>query len=183
MKMHDKPRIELLYAQDNLIIPFEKGQIPALSDLIRSFGELPIDKDYTVKIEEIRHKRSLDANAYFWTLVGQLAKKLNKGNIEVYQQLIFDSGTYHVLGMNEKAMDSFKKQWESNGDGWIVVDVGPSPSKPEYHFVRAYPGSSTYDTKEMARLIDATVQECKTQGIETLTPNEIQRLKNEWRTI
>jgi hypothetical protein len=32
----------------------------------------------------------------------------------------------------------------------------------------------------MSRLIDGTVFEAKELGIETLTPNELERMKNEW---
>ena len=41
-------------------------------------------------------------------------------------------------------------------------------------------GSHTYDTKEMSRLIDGTVSEAKELGIETMTPNEIERMKQQW---
>jgi hypothetical protein len=38
----------------------------------------------------------------------------------------------------------------------------------------------TLDSKEMARLIDGTVQEAKQLGIETATPEEIARMKALW---
>ena len=47
--------------------------------------------------------------------------------------------------------------------------------------VICYYGSSTYDTKQMARLIDLVVEDCKQQGIETLTPEELERMALEWR--
>lgn len=37
-------------------------------------------------------------------------------------------------------------------------------------------GSHTYDTKEMSVLINGLVEECKEQGIETLTPDELRRM-------
>lgn len=43
-----------------------------------------------------------------------------------------------------------------------------------------YYGSSTFDTKQMARLIDNIVQDCKALGIETLTPQQLDALKEEW---
>lgn len=42
---------------------------------------------------------------------------------------------------------------------------------------RIYRGTHTYDSREMALLIDGTIEECKLQGIETLTPNELLRLE------
>lgn len=46
--------------------------------------------------------------------------------------------------------------------------------------VYLYIGSSKYNTKEMARLIDYVVEECKPLGIDTMTPDEIERLKAAW---
>ena len=40
--------------------------------------------------------------------------------------------------------------------------------------------SRFYDSKEMSVLIDGTVQEAKAQGIDTLTPGEIEELKQKW---
>ena len=42
-----------------------------------------------------------------------------------------------------------------------------------YYLLR---GSSTYDTEEMSRLIDGLVDECKDAGIETLPPDELERM-------
>ena len=37
------------------------------------------------------------------------------------------------------------------------------------------------NTKEMSKLIDGIVEEAKTLDIETMTPNELQILKEEWK--
>lgn len=47
--------------------------------------------------------------------------------------------------------------------------------------VVAYYGSSTYDTDEMARLIDEIVNEAKELGIETMPPEELDCLIKSWR--
>ena len=41
-----------------------------------------------------------------------------------------------------------------------------------------YIGSSKYNTKEMSVFISGIVEEAKDLGIETLTPDEIARLRN-----
>ena len=38
-------------------------------------------------------------------------------------------------------------------------------------------GSSTYDTAEMSALLDGVIEDCKSCGIETATPEEIERMK------
>ena len=62
----------------------------------------------------------------------------------------------------------------------MTDNLGPS-KLPGYTNICAYYGSSTYDTVQMSRLIDLIVQECRQQDIETLTPLELARMKEEWR--
>jgi hypothetical protein len=38
-------------------------------------------------------------------------------------------------------------------------------------------GSSDYDSREMSILIDGTISDCQDVGIETMTPDELLRLK------
>ena len=47
--------------------------------------------------------------------------------------------------------------------------------------VIAYYGSSSYDTAEMSRLVEAVVEEAKGLGVETMTPVELDRLKAAWK--
>ena len=51
----------------------------------------------------------------------------------------------------------------------------------EVNFYKIYRGSHTYDTKEMSYLIDGTVEEAKEHGIETMTPDELERMKQSWQ--
>lgn len=46
--------------------------------------------------------------------------------------------------------------------------------------IRAYYGSSVYDTKRMSRILDAVIQDAKEMGIETLGERELSLLKEEW---
>ena len=41
-------------------------------------------------------------------------------------------------------------------------------------------GSHTYNSAEMARLIQGTIEDCKEQGIETATPDEIAKMQSLW---
>ena len=68
MKLKDRPRIELLYNQDNIIIPCEKGQNIAIQRVLDSIGRIDPNKEYTIEIKVVRQRRSLDANAYYFKL-------------------------------------------------------------------------------------------------------------------
>ena len=65
------------------------------------------------------------------------------------------------------------------GSGGYLI---PSPSKipgwvPD---VILYYGSSTYDTRQMSRLIDLVVEDCKDNGIETLPPEKLAAMVEKW---
>jgi hypothetical protein len=180
MKLVEKPRLEILYKQDNLIIPVQKGQISLITDFIRNLEEIDTNKEYVVKIEKLKLKRSLDANAYMWTLIRQLGVKLHKSYTEIYKEMVRENGVFEIVPIRQNAIDKWITNWQSRGYGWICEDLGECRNIKGYHNVKSYYGSSTYDTKEMAQLIDAVVFECKEQGIETLTPNEIEKLKQQW---
>lgn len=133
------------------------------------------DKDLTLKLSEWRNSRSKEANAYFWELCGKLAAKLHRSPTEIYREIIKDvGGNYDVLCLQNKAVESFIKKWKSHGLGW-VCDTTASKLKGCTTII-AYYGSSTYDTAQMSRLIELIIAECKSQGIETATPEELSLL-------
>jgi hypothetical protein len=50
----------------------------------------------------------------------------------------------------------------------------------EFTHIKVYMGSSEMDTREMSILIDGIVSECKELNINTMTPNELEQLKEQW---
>ena len=137
-------------------------------------------KLYDLEVKEHRQKRSLDANAYAWVLINKLADAMRITPLEIYQQAILNvGGNYEVLPIKEEAADHFKRIWEAKGLGWPCVDMGKSKIDG-YRNMRAYYGSSTYDTRQMSQLIDNLVQDCKALDIETMTPDKLALLMEEW---
>ena len=138
-------------------------------------------KQYDVDAKEHREKRSLDANAYCWVLIGKLASKLHIPPSEVYRQYIQDiGGNYQIFPIKEDRIDKWNKIWCSGHVGRMTRDIGPCRNTPGYHNIMTYFGSSDYDTAQMSRLIDLIVQDCKAQGIETLTPDKLDSMKLKW---
>ena len=131
---------------------------------------------YDAELKEHREKRSLDANAYAWVLLGKLASKLNLPKEEVYRQIIRDVGdNYEILPIRDEAVDKWISAWEEKGIGWCCDVLGKS-KLGGYTNVIAYYGSSTYDSKQMSNFISLIVQECEEQDIETATPRELSLL-------
>ena len=139
------------------------------------------DRLYDLDIKEHREKRSLDANAYAWVLIHALAKEMRIDPLEVYQQAVLTVGdNYTPMCVREQDMERFFRSWESRGDGWQCVDRGQS-SVEGCRTVFAYYGSSVFDTRQMSRLIDSLIQDCKALDIETMTPDKLALLVEEWK--
>lgn len=136
------------------------------------------DKEKQFEIKEHKQKRSLNANAYCWTLIGKIAEKIGNTKEDVYREYIRNKGIYQVITVNKKAAPTFIKIWQDKGLGWICEE---SENNIEGLIdIVAYYGSSSYNTKQMAAFIDYVVEEAKAQDIETLPPSEIARLKDTW---
>lgn len=142
--------------------------------------EMKQGEKYAAEIKRHRNRRSLDANAYFWVLCGKLANKVGVPKDEVYRCLIKDVGeNYVIVPIKNEAVDKWIENWQSKGIGWVCDILGES-KLDGYTNVMTYYGSSTYDTKQMSTLINLIVQECKQQGIDTMTPQELSLLLEEW---
>ena len=137
------------------------------------------DKEKLFEIKEHKQKRSLNANAYCWVLIGKIADVIGSTKEEVYRDYILHKGIYRIFTIDNKAANTFIKVWSEKGLGWLCET---SESKNEgFIDVVAYYGTSSYNTKQMTNFIDYVVEEAKSQGIETLTPQEIQMLKDDWK--
>lgn len=158
--------------------------VPAGVEVLNQIQE---NKRYNIELKLHREKRSLTANSYCWVLCQKIAEELSKNGVytsreDVYRQAIKGCQAFTPMPIKAEAVERFTEIWQSNGIGWIVEDVGNSKLNG-YKVIHAYYGSSTYDTKEMARLIDCLVSEATALGIETKTEEEVNSLLEEWKGI
>ena len=139
------------------------------------------DKLYDLEVKEHRKKRSLDANAYAWVLINKIADALRITPKEIYRQAIQNvGGNYEILPVKAEAAEHFKQVWEAQGLGWPCVDMGKSKIDG-YRNLRAYYGSSTYSTTQMAQLIDILLQDCRALDIEVKSEEEIASIMGAWQ--
>jgi hypothetical protein len=153
--------------------------IETQTDLRALFDRLN-EKEIEVEIKEAKKKRSKDANAYMWTLLGELSEVLNIDKITLYRQYVRNiGGNYQVVCVQNQAVNDLCRGWEHNGIGWLT-DTAESKLEGCTN-VLLYFGSSTYNTKQMSRLLDLVIEDCKENGIEVLTPDELALIKEEWK--
>lgn len=162
-----------------LVPHHEKSRLLASIDEITQAGLPTLE----ITAKKKRKKRSLDANDYLWVLCTKIAEQLQDSKLsiskeDVYRKHIRLVGKYEPLALREDAVERFCETWQRNGTGWLteVVDSTLDGCKKVF----AYYGSSTYDTKEMSRLIDSVVQDCIALEIDTKTGAEMDALLKEW---
>lgn len=137
------------------------------------------DKDKQFQIKEHKEKRSLNSNAYAWTLIDKIAQVVGNTKLEVYKEAIKDVGVFRTISVDNKSVETIKVAWGSMGIGFICETLGQSDIEGCTDVILYY-GTSTYNTKQMSRFIDYIVQEAQDLGIQTLTPDQIADLNSSW---
>lgn len=130
------------------------------------------------ELKKAPQKRSLDANAYCWTICTKIAEAVGITKEEVYRRAVSEVGSYIQMHVDEADMARFRRQWEGQGLGYQVQEVGRNPA---YVIVNAYYGSHLYDSREMARLIDYLIQDARSLDIETMPEEELKSLLESWK--
>lgn len=136
------------------------------------------DQDKQFEIKEHKQKRSINANNYAWVLLHQIAEKINSTKEEVYKKYIKEIGIFRPITINNEAVSTINHSWENQGLGWFVEVVTRGNTTTD---LLLYYGTSSYNTSQMAKFVDYIVEDCKELGIETMTPEELERLKQEWK--
>lgn len=136
--------------------------------------------EISLECKKWRNRRSLDANAYMWTLVDKIAQKTRQKPVDVYRHAIKEiPGNSTLVCVQDKAKDVLQQQWQAKGLGWQTEEL---PSKIEgCTNVLLYYGSSVYNTTQMSLLIDFVVDSAKELGIEVLTPYELEGIVAQWK--
>lgn len=163
-----------------------KIEIRTNNNILEAFQKMK-DMVLDVTIKKHREKRSLNANAYYWQLIGKLAKVMKASEPYLHNYML----RRHPVPVELEGSKLFvvipdtpeAEKMVDESETYHLKPTAQVKTGKDGKLYRTYivlKGSREYDTKEMSMLIDDAVQEAKEQGIETLPPAEIERLKNEW---
>lgn len=131
------------------------------------------DDEKTYEVKEHREKRSLDANAFYWKMITEIAGVLGESKEKLHLKMLKEYGeVYSVLLPKEHDITGLIKYYE--------IESCIEKNGRKFISYKAYLPSSEMNTKQMARLIDGVVSEAKELGIETLTPSQIEEIKLRW---
>ncbi len=132
-----------------------------------------------VDIRKHRERRSLDANSYYWLLIGKIGNVTGGSQNHIHNVML---GKYGKLDrMPDGNLILFCIRDDIDYLEFPYPHLKPTQktlSKDDklYRWYYQIKGSSEYDTREMSQLIDGVVSECKEMGIETLPPEELERM-------
>lgn len=135
----------------------------AISDYNSKANTEELEKElYSLEIKKPRSKRSLNQNAYLWSLIHELALKMDEDDLDVYIKLLNESkAKYEVLKVLSEAENDLKKCFR-------VVKLIKYDVNKDYAYFQCYYGSSTFTTDEMNKLIDTAISWCNELNIPTL---------------
>lgn len=134
-----------------------------------------------ITVGEAKKKRSKDANAYFHVLVGKIADKLRMSKMECKNIMLSRYGQYEYQDGKRMviSVDSDIDMMNREDIHCSALGYGEINGKQFTHYAIMKP-SHEMTSYEMAKLIDGVVDEAIALGIETKTPEELERLKSLW---
>ena len=144
------------------------------------------DRDLRIALTRWTNKRSLTSSAYYWVLVGKLAKALGRTEGWIHNWLLCRYGAPMIVDGKVPCVaikDSAAAQidvmesttYHLRATSKVFVNNGEV-----FRYYQMLKGSSAYDTEEMAQLIDGAVDEAVGIGIEVLPPEEIERMMRDY---
>ena len=98
-----------------------------------------------------------------------------------YKKRVKELGIFRRFRIETRDVKTFKIMWQDKGIAWFceIADT-EYIGNIEFKIINAYYGSSSFNSKQMSRLIDGVVQDCQAVGIETKPKAEIDSLLRSW---
>jgi hypothetical protein len=142
------------------------------------------DKKQIWDIEPHKEKRRLTQNAYYWVLLEKLAVKTHVSKAEIHNTNLRALGLVERMG--DKPIYIMLEDTEKVEKQTLLAEtyhLAPTrqtktgTDNKTYRWYVMLRGSSSMNVEEMSALVDLAVQDAKEQGIETLTPNELEHIR------
>lgn len=143
-------------------------------------------KELDIRAYPVSKRRSLNANAYYWVLVGKMAEKLQISTARLHNRHLRECGYREMMGDKVVYVVIPEDQEEDvlEQETFHLAPTSQVKWGDDFKLYRTYAmlrGSHTFNREEMSRLIDLTVEEAKECGIETLTPDELRRMMEAYK--
>ena len=132
-----------------------------------------------IQVEKWSDKRSLQANAYFHVLCNKIAEATKSSMDDTKKVLVSQYGTL-ARGSDGKYMAvKVPKNTDIDKIYPYYRHIGTDDNGLDMYLF--FKHTADLNKEEMNRLIQGTVDEAKALNIETLTPDEIERMVGKWQ--
>lgn len=126
-----------------------------------------LDANKVYELKEYKEQRNKKQNSKYWKLVGELSLVTKIGIEEIHFDMLKNySQRYEILVPSDKeirGIDYFEKKSTISKNG------------KEYTVYHVFTPSHELNESEFAILMSGLIEECKQVGIDTRSPEEIQR--------
>ncbi len=133
----------------------------------RNYAQVLEKKEYAIELSEIQNKRTLNQNAMLWKLIHEIAQNENaqsNDDWEVYCYLLGKAkAKYTYISVLEIGLEALKREVRA----LEVLSYETRENGTKWANCRVFIGSSKMNTKEMANLIDVTIDYAENLGIDT----------------
>lgn len=124
-------------------------------------------KEYSIELSEVKSKRTIQQNKYFWKLVHEIASNENASRHDDWEMYCYLLGQakakYTYVSVIELGLEALKREVRA----LEVLSYETRENGTKWANCRVFIGSSKMDTKEMGRLIDVTLAYAEELGIDT----------------
>lgn len=126
-----------------------------------------LQQDKVYELKEYKEQRNKKQNSKYWKLVGELSLVTKIGIEEIHFDMLKNySQRYEILVPSDK---------EIRGIDYYEKKSTISKNGKEYTVYHVFTPSHELNESEFAILMKGLIEECKQVGIDTRSPEEIQR--------
>lgn len=142
------------------------------------------DKDKLWDITEHKEKRGLSQNAYYWVILEKMAVKMHVPKQELHNLNLRHLGL--IERIDGQVISILLPDTEETEKKTLMADTYHlAPTRKTQTGANGKPcrwyvmlrGSSDMNVQEMSALVDLVIEDAKAQGIETLPPGELERIR------
>lgn len=145
----------------------EKNDFKLMVDELKECDKLSIE------VKPFRERRSLNANAYAWKLIGEIANVLRADKDDIYIEMLKCYGQFEIISVLAGVpVGAYFRYYAEIGESELNGKL--------FKHYKVFKGSSEFDTREMSILIDGIISEAQGLGIQTETPDQIAEMKARW---
>lgn len=142
------------------------------------------DSDKLYDLTEHKEKRTLSQNAIYWQMLGKVADKLKLPKPVLHNMMLREFSNPQIFGGkvarvllpdNEEAEEkTLKSETVHLRPTSQTTTLGDGITYRTYVVLK---GSSDLNTREFSALVDGIMEEAKAQGIDTIAPAELERIR------